>query len=368
MNTAPALNSGYSLAGSTVSTGVVGTSGSAQASDYRVTPLAPFPGINTTPAANWTTGHTYAVDDLVTSDSGKQYQAVSAGVAGATAPTGTGTAISDGTVTWDFVGLVHTGAAKFSTFLYQAGTPYPEFIGVRGYNLTDGSGGRMDTTEYSWGEQITWGWSNTGGGANNRSAEWLWQHTTPGGTSWHPWDTNLDGAASENPTFTIQVNVTPSICAFTFNSNGIIFGTAAQPREQLHVAGTGRMYLGGSSGGVIVFEGATNNAYNTSISVVDPAGSSKTINFPDASGTVAVVPSLTAFTQTYATASHTHAAITSAALATTAATNVVPYGFATQAQADNIATQFNLLRTDLDNLKQLVNAAIDDGQLSGVFA
>lgn len=72
-----------------------------------------------------------------------------------------------------------------------------------------------------------------------------------------------------------------------------------------------------------------------------------------------------AYTQTYATATKTHSNFTSADLATTAATQTSPWGFALQAQAENIATQFNLLRADLANLKQIVNSIIDDQQAYG---
>lgn len=74
----------------------------------------------------------------------------------------------------------------------------------------------------------------------------------------------------------------------------------------------------------------------------------------------------TAITQTYSTADKTHANFTSADLATTAATQTTPWGFATQAQADNIATQFNLLRADLADAKQLLNSLIDDLQTLGL--
>lgn len=74
-----------------------------------------------------------------------------------------------------------------------------------------------------------------------------------------------------------------------------------------------------------------------------------------------------AYTQTYSTADKTHANFTSADLATTATTQTTPYGFATQAQGDNIATQFNLLRADLADLKQLVNSMIDDLQSLGIL-
>jgi hypothetical protein len=82
---------------------------------------------------------------------------------------------------------------------------------------------------------------------------------------------------------------------------------------------------------------------------------------------VTTVVRATALTQTYSTAERTLANNTSSDMATTAATNVAPFGFSTQAQADAIATKFNLLRTDLDDLKQFVNAAVDDLQAYGLL-
>lgn len=82
---------------------------------------------------------------------------------------------------------------------------------------------------------------------------------------------------------------------------------------------------------------------------------------------VAAAARPTAYTQTYALADKTHAAFTSADLATTAATQTTPWGFATAAQANDIATQFNALRTDVADLKQLVNSLIDDGQALGLL-
>ena len=73
-----------------------------------------------------------------------------------------------------------------------------------------------------------------------------------------------------------------------------------------------------------------------------------------------------AYTQTYATADKTHANLTSADLATTAVTQTTPFGFAGAAQGDAIATQVNAIRVDLLDLKQLVNALIDDLQALGL--
>lgn len=81
-----------------------------------------------------------------------------------------------------------------------------------------------------------------------------------------------------------------------------------------------------------------------------------------------VVARRSAYTQTYATADKTHANLTSANLATTGVTQTTPYGFAGAAQGDDIATQFNALRVDLTDLKQLVNSIIDDLQSLGLIS
>lgn len=73
----------------------------------------------------------------------------------------------------------------------------------------------------------------------------------------------------------------------------------------------------------------------------------------------------TTYTQTYATADQTVAAATSVAVATTAATNSSPYGFA-QAQADAIVTNLNAVIADVLQLRKVVNSIIDDLQAQGV--
>lgn len=82
---------------------------------------------------------------------------------------------------------------------------------------------------------------------------------------------------------------------------------------------------------------------------------------------VAPVAQASAYTQTYATADKTVANDTAVDLATTAATQTTPWGFSSQAQADDLATQFNALRVDHENLKKVVNAIIDDHQAYGLF-
>ena len=81
---------------------------------------------------------------------------------------------------------------------------------------------------------------------------------------------------------------------------------------------------------------------------------------------VASISQPSAYTQTYSTATKTQSNITSAAVTTTAATNVAPFGYTTAAQADAIVTAVNALRTDLANVKQVLNAVIDDLQALGL--
>jgi len=68
-----------------------------------------------------------------------------------------------------------------------------------------------------------------------------------------------------------------------------------------------------------------------------------------------------AYTQTFSATARTHTDLTSNAVATTPATAVTPFGYS-QAQADAITTAINATRVDVDALKKLVNAVIDDLQ------
>lgn len=81
---------------------------------------------------------------------------------------------------------------------------------------------------------------------------------------------------------------------------------------------------------------------------------------------VATVARAAALTQTYATVSRTNPAMTSVAVATTAATSVGPFGYTTAAQADAIPVAINALRVDVEGIKQFVNAMADDFQAYGL--
>jgi hypothetical protein len=67
-----------------------------------------------------------------------------------------------------------------------------------------------------------------------------------------------------------------------------------------------------------------------------------------------------AYVKTYSTASRTIPNATFTNLATTASTNVAPYGFTTAAQADAIATKVNQLAADVIALKKIIVSLVDD--------
>jgi hypothetical protein len=107
--------------------------------------------------------------------------------------------------------------------------------------------------------------------------------------------------------------------------------------------GNGQMYFDTDFGGTVIQLTAT-------------TGGDPQLGFY---GTVPVSQAA-AYTKTYSTASRTIPNATFTNLATTAATNVAPYGFTTQAQADAIATKVNALAADVLILKQLIVSLVND--------
>jgi len=79
---------------------------------------------------------------------------------------------------------------------------------------------------------------------------------------------------------------------------------------------------------------------------------------------VAPVARASAYTQTYATADKTHANPTSADIGAFTGGSV---GFLDAAERDNVRTQYNALRADVLDVKQLVNSVIDDLQAYGLM-
>ncbi len=74
-----------------------------------------------------------------------------------------------------------------------------------------------------------------------------------------------------------------------------------------------------------------------------------------------------AYTQTYSTASRTMENTTAATVSTTAATQSSPWIYTTQAQAHDIITQINNLRSDLDDAKKVANQICDHLQSYGLL-
>lgn len=83
------------------------------------------------------------------------------------------------------------------------------------------------------------------------------------------------------------------------------------------------------------------------------------------SATPIVRPS--AYTQTYSTATRTHDTPVAAQPASTAATNVTPFGYTTATQANAIKEACRDLVTDMANVKQVLNQVIDDLQALGLL-
>jgi hypothetical protein len=73
-----------------------------------------------------------------------------------------------------------------------------------------------------------------------------------------------------------------------------------------------------------------------------------------------------AYTQTYSTAARTVPNATVSSVATTAATQTTPYGYAGAAQADAIPVAINALAADVLALKKVITALIDDLQAAGI--
>ena len=83
--------------------------------------------------------------------------------------------------------------------------------------------------------------------------------------------------------------------------------------------------------------------------------------------TYALIPtSPTVYTQTYDTTYTTNPVSTFVDVALTAVTQTTPWGFATQAQGDAISVELNHLGDEVINIKQLINALIDDLQAVGL--
>jgi hypothetical protein len=199
-------------------------------------------------------------------------------------------------------------------------------------------------------------------------------------------DTSSSGTVTGASAHTFAIPTFAASSATTF-TNASTLSILGAPVAGTNVTNTNsyalRVHAGLTNlGGGLVVSGNTqinvsNNASTsigtgTTTSAVNLGGASNALNLSAAGGTVGLfgvtaAARTAAYTQTYSTASRTVPALTSAAVTTTAASNVTPWGYSTQAQADAIVAAINALRTDVDAVKQVVNSVIDDQQTYGWF-
>jgi hypothetical protein len=96
------------VANSTMATGDIFTVAGAAQTDYNITAAVKVANI-------WVNTTAYALGDLVTNDTGKLYVCRTAGTSAASGgPTGTSSAITDGTVSWDYVAATGQSANYFT--------------------------------------------------------------------------------------------------------------------------------------------------------------------------------------------------------------------------------------------------------------
>ena len=165
---------------------------------------------------------------------------------------------------------------------------------------------------------------------------------------------------------------------FTWKKNLVIQGTGSNPSDWFFTSGTMRGYA--HNGTTYTRHGLTQDSNGLKLQAYAAAARGLEANPSTAlwfqHGTdngaakvgffgVSPVVRPSAFTQTYSTATRTHSNPTASSVATTAATNISPYGYA-QAQADAIVTAVNALIVDVANVKQVLNALIDDQQSLGL--
>lgn len=299
---APVSTIGMTFSGGGVISQTTGQPTMDTATVFQATPVSTFPGQATTGASAWPQNTAVtAITSFCTNDSGKQYRCITTGTTANTpgaGPTGTSEDITDGSAHWKYIGLVHTGAARYNFFQYctavqgtdanGVGGNDPEFISIRGYNVKEGAGTRQDTTEYALYEQVTWGYTESDA---ERWGEWGFSSVTPAGNLWSPIHANFAKLGTENPAMGINFKSDRTTTMLSMQANGVAIGGAKQFNGDLEIYGGGSIWLGGTSGGQLQFEGVTGGGTNYTIfSVIDPT-SPQTINLPDASGTVLVLAS-----------------------------------------------------------------------------
>jgi len=107
------------------------------------------------------------------------------------------------------------------------------------------------------------------------------------------------GVTSVGTTYMRTVNAAGTNADFDIEADGELILTSASSENVTLNPGSDIVKIEGTS---IVFEGATPDAYETTLTVTEPSGSDKTITFPNATGTVALTSDIAVTTLSGTTA------------------------------------------------------------------
>jgi len=147
---------------------------------------------------------------------------------------------------------------------------------------------RENPADYSLGFQFTAGWTHLSG---DRRAEWFLRHVLKDGSAtWYPFAWNIVSVDSNSPLLDYTIYSSPTQIALQVNPFAVAIGAAAIGRGELEVAsGSGTLFLGGSTGGRVKFEGTVIDANHTEVTARNPTVD-RSLEFPNASGMVHLNP------------------------------------------------------------------------------
>jgi hypothetical protein len=164
-----------------------------------------------------------------------------------------------------------------------------EFIWATYYNARpDNLLNRENHDDYSLGFQFTAGWTHLSG---DRRAEYIFRHITKDGSkTWAPFYWNIVGLDTNRPLVDYTIRTSPDRIGMRVNPTSVSFGGAPTGNGDLEVpAGTGTLYLAGSTGGRIKLEGSGNDEIQTEVTARDPTVD-RAIELPNGSGRVQLNP------------------------------------------------------------------------------
>jgi hypothetical protein len=147
---------------------------------------------------------------------------------------------------------------------------------------------RENPNDYSLGFQFTAGWTHLSGG---RQVEYYWRHiTTNGTTTWYPFAWNIVHMQGSAPRLDSTIRTSPTRPALQINDTAVSVLASPVGKGELELSGgSGTLYLGGSTGGRLKFEGPTVDEHQLEITAANPTAT-RTQEFRDASGVTQVVP------------------------------------------------------------------------------